>query len=186
MNMPSLRTSLVAAMALLLLAACSSSTTTTWTIAPAAATPAGGASAAPSGAPASPGMSTAPSSPGASGAPGSAAPGGSPAAGQTIKLELTGALQITQGGQPVTELTVHQGETIHFVIDNTAGFTHNFHIGTADQLSQGMTGLPGITDWTSGVQQFDYVVTADTANLQFACIVPGHYTPMHGTFKVVP
>ena len=86
----------------------------------------------------------------------------------------------------MTALDVKEGETVHFVIDNTAGFTHNFHIGTSDQLSQAAPDLPGIPDWTSGVQEFDYTVTADTASLQFGCTVPGHYSLMHGTFNVTP
>ncbi len=181
--------------ALLLLAACGGTTGTTWTIAPALPTPTAGPSGMPSmGASSAPtavpsaGTSVAPASPGASVAPGSPAASAatSPGAGQVIKLELTGSLSITQDGQAVTTLDVKQGETVHFVIDNTAGFTHNFHIGTADQLQQNAPDLPGIPDWTSGVQEFDYTVTADTAGLEFACTVPGHYSLMHGTFNVTP
>lgn len=85
----------------------------------------------------------------------------------------------------MTNLTVKEGETVHFVIDNTAGFAHDFFIGPADKLAQAqVTGLPGIPEWSSGVQEFDYQVTADTANLEFACTLPGHYPLMHGTFTV--
>ncbi len=182
MKTPSMRLLVSGAAALVLLAACGGATGTTWTIAPALPTPTVGPSAPtprPSAAPASPVASPAPGSPTASAAT-------SPAAGQIIKLELTGSLSITQDGQQVSELTVKEGQTVHFVIDNVAGFTHNFHIGTADQLSQGQPDLPGIPDWSSGVQEFDYTVTAETAGLQFGCTVPGHYGPMHGTFNVMP
>ena len=82
---------------------------------------------------------------------------------------------------------MHEGETIHFVIDNTADFMHDFFIGPPDALAQNqIAGLPGIPQWESGIQEFDYVVTAETANLQFACSLPGHYPPMHGTFTLVP
>ena len=135
------------------------------------AAPSDDASAAPSAAPGSPAASS----------------DASPSAGQTITLELTGSLSITQDGQPVSALTVTEGETVHFVLDNTANYAHNFFIGPADALAQNqVAGLPGVPDWTSGIQEFDYVVTAETAGLQFACTIPGHYGPMHGTFTVVP
>jgi uncharacterized cupredoxin-like copper-binding protein len=167
----------------LLLAACSSSTGSTWTIAPLHATPSAPASAAASQPAGSPGQSQ------PAGSPGQSQPAGSPGQGaaRTIELDLTNTLQITQNGSQVTELDVHAGETIHFVINNTAGFDHDFFIGTADQLSQGTTsGLPGVPPFQSGSQKFDYEVTADTDGLQFACTVPGHYQSMHGSFKVVP
>jgi uncharacterized cupredoxin-like copper-binding protein len=156
----------VAALALLF-AGCSSSTGSTWTVAPLHPTPTAAASVAPS-------------SPAGS-------PGASAQVGQTISLDLTSSLQIQQDGTQVSELEVHQGETIHFVLDNTAGFGHDFYIGPPDQLAAGTTdGLPGVEQWDSGVREFDYVVTADTANLQFGCTVPGHFQTMHGSFKVLP
>jgi uncharacterized cupredoxin-like copper-binding protein len=171
MKTPTTRLLVSSVAILLLLAACGGTATTTWTIAPALPTSTAGPSAGTSAAPGSPTESAATS----------------PAAGQVIRLELTGVLSITQDGEQVTELTVKEGETVHFVIDNTAGFDHNFYIGTADQLSQDLTtGLPGIPKWGGGIQEFDYAVTAETAGLQFACTLPGHYGPMHGTFKVVP
>lgn len=176
---------------LLLFAACGGTSASTWTIAPVQPTPTGGpegsavASAGASGAPASPAASA-----GASGAPASPAAStqASPAVGQTVTLDLTGSLSITnEAGEAVSSLTVKDGETIHFVIDNTAGFPHNFFIGAADALAQNQIGgLPGIPAWSSGIQEFDYVVTADSANLQFGCTVPGHYPLMHGTFTVAP
>jgi uncharacterized cupredoxin-like copper-binding protein len=149
----------------LLLTACSSTTGSTWTVAPLRPTPSAGPSAAPSE---------------PAGSPGSSA-----GAARTVELQLTSSLQIQQDGAQVTELEVQEGETIHFVIDNTAGFTHDFYIGPPDALSAGTTdGLEGIPEWESGVQEFDYVVTADTATMQFACTVPGHYQTMHGTFAL--
>lgn len=151
----------------LLLVACSSSTGSTWTVAPLRPTPTAGPSAVPS------------------------EPAGSPdasaGAARTIALDLTSSLQIQQDGVQVTELEVREGETIHFVLDNTAGFSHDFVIGPADALSAGtVDGLPGVEAWDSGVREFDYVVTADTAQLEFACTVPGHYQTMHGTFTLAP
>lgn len=64
---------------------------------------------------------------------------------------------------------------------------HNFYIGPAAQLEdEQTTGLPGIPTFESGTQEFTYTVTADTANLEFACSLLGHYPVMHGTFNVQP
>jgi uncharacterized cupredoxin-like copper-binding protein len=202
MKTPSTRILIASMAAVLLLAACGgTSGHSTWTIAPLHPTPtpgpqgSAGASAMPSGMPMpSAGASGAPASPGASAGP-SGAPASSnasaavsPAAGQTVTLQLTGSLSITdQSGTVVSNIDVKEGETVHFVIDNTAGFAHDFFIGPPDALAQNQIGgLPGIPEWSSGIQEFDYVVTADTANLEFACTLPGHYPMMHGTFTLVP
>jgi hypothetical protein len=112
---------------------------------------------------------------------------GNAPSGQVIELELTSSLQIHQGGQQVSSLAVKAGETIHFKITNTAGFQHDFYIGPPDQLGQNLvSGLPGVPSFDSGTQEFDYTVTADTANLQFGCSLTFHYPTMHGTFTVEP
>lgn len=124
----------------------------------------------------------APGSPSASGAP-----AGSGATGSTVAVDETADLHIVQNGQPVTQLTVKQGDTVTFKVTNTAGYDHNFYIGPADKLSANDTaGLPGIPNFTSGTREFSYTVTADTGNLQFACSLPGHYPQMHGTFTLLP
>jgi uncharacterized cupredoxin-like copper-binding protein len=178
--------------ALLTLAACTG-TTPAWTFAPTASP--GPATPVPSGQPSAEPTSAATAEPsaGSSGQP-SGAPSGAPGspgasgAARTIALELTASLQIAQNGQPVPSLTVTNGETIHFEITNTAGFPHNFFIGPPDKLSTNQTaGLPGIPDYSEGTQTFDYTVTEETATLEFACTVPGHYPAgMRGTFTVEP
>ena len=151
----------------LLITACGSTTGSTWTEAPLRPTPTAGPSAVP----------TEPAG----------SPDASAGAARTIQLELTSSLQIQQDGEQVVELEVEEGETIRFVLDNTAGFSHDFFIGPPDALSSGTTdGLPGVEVWDSGVQEFEYVVTADTAQLEFACTVPGHYQTMHGSFAFGP
>ncbi len=192
MKTPSTRFVAASMASLLLLAACgSSSASSTWTIAPVQPTPSGGP-ASPAASPAQTGMPL--PSAGASGAPPSGAPASPGAAAAasaavtTVTLDLTGSLSITdENGTPVTTIDAKVGDTLHFVVDNVAGFAHNFFIGPADALAQNQVGdLPGIPDWTSGIQEFDYVVTADTTNMEFACTVPGHYPLMHGTFNVTP
>jgi uncharacterized cupredoxin-like copper-binding protein len=174
--------------AMLLLAACSGAAPT-WTFAP---TPSPGPatpvpSAEPSTAPTS-APTTAPSA-GASGEP-TGAPGspGASGAATTIPVELTASVQIHQNGQQISTLTVKNGETIHFEVTNSAGFPHNFFIGPADKLATNQTaGLPGVPDFNTGTETFDYTVTDETATLEFACTVPGHYQAgMRGTFTVEP
>jgi hypothetical protein len=196
------RAALLSGVALLALLACAGQTgqggESAWTQAPipsVAATPSGSGDASPgaSGEP-SPGAS-APASPGASapasGAPspgGSAAPspGGSPG-GSTIDLEETAALEILQDGEPVSDLDVRLGETYTFRVTNTAGYDHNFFIGTPEQLEANQVAdLPGIPTFTEGTREFEYTVTEETAELEFACTVPGHYASMHGSFTVEP
>jgi hypothetical protein len=153
----------------LLLTACGGTTGSTWTEAPLRPTPTAGPSVEPSVEPSGPAGS----------------PDASAGTARTIELELTSSLQIQQDGEQVVELEVQEGETIHFVLDNTAGFSHDFYIGPPDALSSGtVEGLPGVEAWDSGVKEFDYVVTAETAQLEFACTVPGHYQSMHGSFAV--
>jgi uncharacterized cupredoxin-like copper-binding protein len=132
----------------------------------------------------------------ASGAPAeaSAAPAGSaPAAGseapsaegRVIDLVATAALQFTTpDGTQVTDIPVTPGETITFRVDNTAGFDHNFYIGTDAELNvPSATTETGIPTWQSGVQELTWVVPDDVSGLKFGCTIPGHYALMQGTFS---
>ncbi len=116
----------------------------------------------------------------------SAAPVAPSGEARVIELVLTGALQITDpAGTQVRDIPVTPGETITFRIDNTAGFDHNFYIGTDEQLivPAGTTDV-GIPTWQTGVQELTWVVPADITGLKFGCTVPGHYALMQGTFSV--
>ncbi|HET7676363.1 MAG TPA: plastocyanin/azurin family copper-binding protein [Candidatus Limnocylindrales bacterium] len=161
----------------LLAAACVSSTGSSWTFQPAAPTsPAAGGSPG-----ASPGAS-----PGGSPA---ASPGGSPGSspsGNSIELTLTADLQIQRDGQKVAEIAVKKGQTYTFRVTNTAGYAHNFWIGTEEQLKANATDqMTGLPDFPSGTQEFDY--TFDSAGpLAFGCTIAGHLQSMYGTFKIEP
>jgi uncharacterized cupredoxin-like copper-binding protein len=190
----SIRFLLGLAIAGLALAACVPSTATTWSYAPPAGTPPASAAPGASGLPAasappaaSPGMSA---MPGMSSAPSAAASGGPAASGapaaNTIELVETATLQITDpAGKQVASIPVRKGQTYHFKITNTAGFTHNFYVGKVDDLAaRNMANLTGTPDFTSGTQEFDYTFT-ETQGLGFGCLVPGHYEAgMKGTFDV--
>jgi uncharacterized cupredoxin-like copper-binding protein len=170
---------------LFILAACASSTGATWTYAPVVASVEEGpsASVAPGGSPAADGTA-APADGTAAPADGTAAP---PAGeGRVIELVATASLQFTTpDGTQVTDIPVTPGETVVFRIDNTAGFDHNFYIGTDAELNvPNATTEVGIPNWTSGVQELTWVVPEDISGLKFGCTVPGHYALMQGTFSV--
>lgn len=111
-----------------------------------------------------------------------AAEGGEP---RVIDLQATTSLQFTDpNGQQVQDIPVSPGETIIFRIDNTAGFEHNFYIGTDAELSvPSATTETGIANWSSGVQEFEWTAPDDISGLKFGCTVPGHYPTMQGTFS---
>lgn len=104
-----------------------------------------------------------------------------------MDLEETASLQITQAGVQVTTLPVTAGQAYTFRITNNSGLVHNFHIGPADALAaNSVGGLPGVGDFNEGTMEFQYTPSEETASLEFACTIPGHYPAMHGTFTVQP
>ena len=111
--------------------------------------------------------------------------GGTADAPRVIKLagHRGPALQGRGRQRGVRRSTSSKGETIQFEVDNTAGFDHNFYIGTPDELAvpNGTTDT-GIPTWQSGVQTLTWTATGD--GLQFACTVPGHYSTMHGAIVI--
>ncbi len=109
----------------------------------------------------------------------------SPAAVRVIELEETGQLRIVHDGQQVTDIPVTPGETVRFVITNSAGFDHDFFIGTDEQLAGNrVTGLPGLpTGSASDPREFEWTVPADITGLRFGCTLRGHYPLMNGTFS---
>jgi mono/diheme cytochrome c family protein/uncharacterized cupredoxin-like copper-binding protein len=106
---------------------------------------------------------------------------------RVIKLDETAQLQITDAsGQPVSTIYVKKGETVRFEITNTAGFTHNFYVGLVTDLAASDTAkLEGVPDFSSGTEHLDYTFNQD-GQFGFGCLVPGHYTTMHGTIQIEP
>ena len=189
---------LVALLALtFVLAACASETGSQWTFVPSDGSDQGDSTAAPT-APAEPGASAAPEEPAASEAPAEPSEpveptepeaSAQPPSGEArvIEMQADSALRFTDGtGQPLPTIEVTPGETVVFRIDNTAGFQHNFWIGADAELSvPSATTDVGIPDWSTGVQELEWVVPDDVSDLKFACTVPGHYFTMQGTFTAV-
>ena len=104
---------------------------------------------------------------------------------RVIPIEATAALRFMQDGQQITDIPVTPGEKIVFRVDNTAGFAHNFSIGTDEVLSQpGAIADVAISQWESGVQFLDWIVPDDITDLKFGCTVPGHYPQMQGVFSL--
>jgi hypothetical protein len=126
-----------------------------WTFAPVGPTPA----------------ATEPASP----QPTNGGPTGEPV-GNVIELDMTANLRYEQGGQVISQLELVIGQEYTFRVDNVAGFSHDIYFGPPDRLSAGDTdGLPGLPEWTEGVQEFSWTPTADAEGWQFGCTVPGHY-----------
>ena len=97
----------------------------------------------------------------------------------------TADLRITDpSGNTVSSITVQKGQTYTFQITNTAGFAHDFYIGSPDDLKAANTAnLKGLDQFTSGTQSFSY--TFDSAGpLGFGCTLPGHYQSMNGLFVI--
>jgi mono/diheme cytochrome c family protein len=136
------------------------------------------------------GTTTTPTTPTASGAPDEPAASSEPVSGGTpeqprvIQLQATADLRFKDPeGNVVTQIDVVDGETIQFEVDNTAGFDHNFYIGTPEELQvPNATTDTGIPTWQSGVQTLTW--TAGGEGLQFACTLPGHYNTMSGNIVV--
>jgi hypothetical protein len=107
-----------------------------------------------------------------------------PAAARIIELDANAALQFTdKAGTLVSEIAVTPGETITFKVTNTAGYLHNFYIGTDQQLmSAANAEMIGIPDFAEGTQEVTWTVPDDITGLKFGCTVPGHYQIMQGVF----
>ena len=106
-------------------------------------------------------------------------------ADHVIRLELTADLKIKQDGQQVSTIPVTAGETYTFEVTNTAGFDHDFFIGSDSDLSAGAGGLPGIQAWSGGMRDFPYTFDGP-GPLAFGCTIPGHYALMKGFFDIQP
>jgi hypothetical protein len=108
-----------------------------------------------------------------------------PAAVRIIELQTDPALRILRDGEPIFDIAVVPGETVIFSVSNTAGFAHNFFIGSDAELSvPGASTEVGIPAWSRGTQEFEWTVPDDISGLMFGCTVPGHYQLMRGTFSV--
>lgn len=118
-------------------------------------------------------------------APTSAAPTVAVDADHVIQLELTADLKIKQDGQQVSTIPVKAGETYTFEVTNTAGFDHDFFIGSDADLSAGAQGMPGIQAWSGGQRDFQYTFDGP-GPLAFGCTIPGHYALMKGSFDIQP
>lgn len=112
---------------------------------------------------------------------------GTAEAPRVVPLQANAALQFTDpDGVVLTNIPVKAGEVVRFEVDNTAGYSHNFLIGTDDALlADDRANLVGIPDWESGVQTFEWTVPTE-GELKFGCTVPGHYALMQGTFSIEP
>ena len=130
--------------------------------------------------------------------PGHAMSGGKP--GDAARASRTVEIVATDNAFSLKSLQVRDGETVRFIVRNEGFETHELLIGTAaehaehlkmmkamiEQRKKGGRAAP-MMQHDSGVmvapgESVAFVWTfARTANLQFACDIPGHYEDgMHG------
>ncbi|HWH36638.1 MAG TPA: hypothetical protein VNT28_02550 [Candidatus Limnocylindrales bacterium] len=96
--------------------------------------------------------------------------------GNVIDLEMTQNLRYARDGQVIDSLELVVGEEYTFRVDNVAGFIHDIWFGPPDRLAAGDTeGLPGLPEWSEGVQEFSWTPTAEAEGWEFGCTVQGHY-----------
>jgi uncharacterized cupredoxin-like copper-binding protein len=130
--------------------------------------------------------------------PGHAMSGGRP--GDAAKASRTVQVMATDNAFSLKSLQVRDGETVRFVIRNDGFGPHEFLIGTAAEHAEHLRMMKAMIEQqkksggTAPAMQHDSGVTvlpgetatftwtfARTANLQFACDIPGHYEDgMHG------
>lgn len=129
--------------------------------------------------------------PGATAAPGTPAPITSPGTAdnpRVIEVKASDNLQWVDPatGTQISSIGVVQGETIEFRIINETQIPHNFHIGSATELSTAPqeNDLPGVATFTGSTQTFTYTFDNPPDQPQFACTVLGHYQTMHGDFVI--
>jgi mono/diheme cytochrome c family protein len=122
---------------------------------------------------------------GASAAPGTAAPvesPGTPESPRVVEIQGTDQVQWVDPatGQPLTSLSVVEGETVEFHI-TVGALQHNFHIGSEAELSTApeQNDLPGVDTFTNGTQEYTHTFDSLPDQPQFACTVPGHYGAMN-------
>jgi uncharacterized cupredoxin-like copper-binding protein len=102
---------------------------------------------------------------------------------RVIKLDETASLTITDpAGNKVTSIAVAPGETVNFEVTNSAGYDHNFYIGSpADLEGNNVANAVGVPAFASGTKTVTYTVPESISSpLEFACTLPGHYATMHG------
>jgi hypothetical protein len=103
-------------------------------------------------------------------------PTGSAPVGTVIELEMTADLRFAQNGQPIDRLELTIGQAYTFRVTNTAGFVHNIWLGPPERLATNdVAGLPGLSQFESGTQEFSWTPTAEAEGWEFGCTVPGHY-----------
>ena len=104
-----------------------------------------------------------------------------------IDIERAG---LTQSGRPLTDIRVTPGETVIFRIDNASGVTHNFYIGTDEELSEPLaTTDVGLDDWIGDldrVRYLEWTVPEDVAGLKFGSTTIAESATMQGAFSSGP
>jgi uncharacterized cupredoxin-like copper-binding protein len=110
---------------------------------------------------------------------------------RTIAVDMSDAMRFTP-----SEITVRQGETIHFVVKNKGKLLHEMVIGTMDGLKEihemikkhpdREHGEPYMTHVSPGKQETMVWQFTQAGEFYYACLIPGHFEAgMIGKIRVV-
>lgn len=110
---------------------------------------------------------------------------------RTIRISATDALEFSP-----SQITIAAGETVRFLVTNEGVLTHEFAIGSGQQLEdhamvmshRGMSANTGEAVWLPPGQTVELIHRFGSAtDVRFACMVFDHYPRgMHGEFTVIP
>jgi mono/diheme cytochrome c family protein len=115
---------------------------------------------------------------------------GTPESPRVVEVEGTEMVQWVDPatGEVMEQLAIVEGETVEFRIINNSQVPHNFHIGSAEELSTAPENvdLPGVDTFTESTQTYVHTFDSIPEQPQFACTVPGHYGGMNVDLIVQP
>lgn len=112
---------------------------------------------------------------------------GLPAAGavrtRTIAIDVSESTGGTMRFNP-DAITIEQGEVVRFLINNTGEEAHEFFLGSFDEIAKHQRWMRGnhgmrhdapnsVTIPSGATANLDWTFS-DIANLEFACLIPGH------------
>ena len=111
---------------------------------------------------------------------------------RTVILDMTDAMRFSP-----EQLTVQEGETVHFVVKNKGHMQHEMVIGTPDELARHAAMMAKFPNMQHEEAYMAHVAPGKTGDIvwtfnraggfKFACLIAGHYEAgMRGTISITP
>jgi uncharacterized cupredoxin-like copper-binding protein len=119
-------------------------------------------------------------------------PGKATQATRTIEVNMTDTMRFTPA-----EVSVHQGETVRFIVKNSGAVKHELVLGTPEDLKAHyamMVKMPGVEHADDNMVSVEPGKTGEVVwrftkagKIDFACLQPGHFDAgMRGFVNVAP